>query len=81
MNQEVFLEKLAGILQLEPRTVTPTLALTEDHWDSLAVLSAIALIDELAGLTVPAQKLRACATVDQVLELVRREAEQTATAT
>jgi acyl carrier protein len=61
---------LAGILCVSPNSVEPGLELNEDNWDSMAVISAIALIDESFGITVPVERLARCGNVGDLLALV-----------
>jgi acyl carrier protein len=71
MDEQAFLSKLAAALRLEPGTVQPDSGFSPDVWDSLAVMEAIALIDEHAGITVPAQALSQCRSVAELLALIR----------
>ena len=64
-----FYEGLAEILEVEPDQVTPELELG-DGWDSLAVVSTIALIDDVFDVTVHPDKLGDCATVGDIENLV-----------
>lgn len=70
-----FYEELAEILEVEPDQVTPELRLQDTSWDSLAVVSTIALIDEQYDQAVSADALTACETVGDIERLVaaRRE--------
>ena len=45
-----------------------------EHWDSLAVLSTIALIDQELGITVDAGSLESCRSVGELLDVVGRAA-------
>lgn len=65
-----FYEELAEILELEPEEVTPELRLRNTSWDSLVVVSTIALIDEMFDETVAADALNACETVGDIDALV-----------
>ena len=65
------LEGLAEILEISPAEMTPELDLTQQAWDSLAVVSAIALIDECFGVTVEGAALAKCESIQQVQDLVR----------
>ncbi len=65
-----FFDGLAEILEISPADVTAELDLTQQSWDSLAVVSAIALIDECFGITVDGAALAKCTTVQQVQDLV-----------
>lgn len=67
---ENFLSGLAEILEISPSEVSPQLDLTQQAWDSLAVVSAIALIDECYGVTVDGAALAKCTTIAQIQNLV-----------
>jgi acyl carrier protein len=67
-----FYEGLAEILEVEPEEVTPELELGE-NWNSLAVVSTIALIDEVHDITVHPERLAECKTVGDIERLVEAE--------
>lgn len=71
MNE--FRAGLAEILEIEPSGVTPELVLSEHAWDSLAVVSTIALIDDCFGLMLPSQELTNCTTVGDIESLIRKQ--------
>lgn len=68
-----FYEGLAEILEVEPTEVTPEMTLDEGVWDSLAIVSTIALIDEVYDRTVSADALAECRTVGDIEKLVGSE--------
>ncbi len=48
-----------------------TIALGQElEWDSIAVVTFMALVDERLNKTISADRLNKCETVDQVVELV-----------
>ncbi|ABY31195.1 acyl carrier protein [Methylorubrum extorquens] len=65
-----FYEELAEILEVEPNQVTADLRLESTSWDSLAVVSTIALIDEQYDKAVNATALAACETVGDIERLI-----------
>lgn len=65
-----FYEGLAEILELEPGEVISTTQLDESVWDSLAVVSTIALIDEVYDLQINADALVECQTVGEIEALI-----------
>jgi len=69
MNQE-FREGLAEILEVDASEITSETVLGEGNWDSLAVVSTIALIDEVYDETVGAEQLSDCKTVGDLESLV-----------
>jgi acyl carrier protein len=65
-----FGRSLAEILSVPPGSVGPGLELNEDNWDSMAMISAIALIDESYGITVPVERLVKCGSVGDLMTLI-----------
>lgn len=71
-----FYEGLAEILEIEVDQVQPDLSLDEGGWDSLAVVSTIALIDDVFDVTVHPDRLSDCKTVGDIEALVAAEKAQ-----
>jgi acyl carrier protein len=71
MNE--FYEGLAEILEVEAEDISPEFNLKEAGWDSLAVVSTIALIDDVYGLTVHPNKLGECETVANIETLINEQ--------
>ncbi len=70
MNTTDFLLALDEMLELDPGTLTGGEALEDlENWDSLAVISFIALVDEKLGLVVEGEKLVKAKTVADLLSL------------
>ncbi len=67
-----FYEGLAEILEVDEAEVTPELELGET-WDSLAIVSTIALIDDVHDIQVRPEKLADCKTVGDIEALVSAE--------
>ena len=74
MNE--FYEGLAEILEVEQAEISPEFDLKEAGWDSLAVVSTIALIDDVFALTVHPNKLGQCGTVADVENLIDEQRAQ-----
>ena len=70
-----FYEGLAEILEVDEEQVNSSLSLEEGSWDSLAVVSTIALIDDVYDITVHPNAISECKTVADIEKLI---AEQTA---
>ena len=68
-QRDSFLRDLAELLNVRPEDFPANPPLDEDNWDSLAVLSAIALIDKHFGVTVSTERLLNCHSAGQVMEL------------
>jgi acyl carrier protein len=69
-----FYEGLAEILDIAPDAVRPELALADYTWDSLAIVSTIALIDECSGRLVEAAALSRCERVGDIEALIAASA-------
>jgi acyl carrier protein len=69
-----FYEGLADILEVDVATINPDLELNSSgNWDSLAVVSTIALIDEVFDEAVNADSLADCVTVGDIERLVQKK--------
>jgi acyl carrier protein len=64
-----FYEGMAEILEMEPGEVTPDLVLADVTWDSLAIVSTIALVDEVYDVALSPTKLAECATIADIEKL------------
>lgn len=70
MDHKEFLLALDEMLELDAGTLTGAEELESiDAWDSLAVISFIALVDEKLGHVVEGEKLVKAKTVDDLLGL------------
>ena len=56
-KDQAFFSALADALELESSALSSTTSFSEIEWDSLAVISAIALIDEHYGVLVSSKIL------------------------
>ena len=74
LNDEVYMQDfyngLAEILEIDPAMVSTTLDLTQHNWDSLAVVSTIALCDECFNIMPEGQALGKCETVADIEKLI-----------
>lgn len=70
MKQE-FLVELADALEVEPEVLTPDYKLEDSEmWDSMTVVTVIALIDEHYGQSVSGEALTDCKTVADIEALI-----------
>lgn len=60
-----FYEGMAEILEVDASEIGPNHVLGE-AWDSLAIVSTIALIDEIYDKAIAADKLEACETIGDI---------------
>jgi acyl carrier protein len=70
MNKQDFLTKLAEMLETDTAFTGQETLATLPEWDSLAVLSFMALADSEAGKTLSVQDIGAAKTVDDLYGLV-----------
>lgn len=67
---EEFEDKLAEILEVEE--LSPNDVLQEcENWDSLTVLSIVAMLDSSYGVSLPAADLRRIKTVGELVAVVK----------
>lgn len=69
MNE--FYVGLAEIFEVEPDSISADLLLDDVAWDSLAMVSTIALFDEVYGKEIKVDKLKACRTVGDLEQLAQ----------
>ncbi len=70
MTKADFLRELDEMLELAPGTLSGDEALADvEGWDSLAVISFIALVDEKLNLVVEGEKLARAKTVADLLDI------------
>lgn len=61
---------LAEVLEIEPSLISAELDLMAHNWDSLAVVSTIALCDECFNIMLDGQALTKCQTVADIEKLI-----------
>jgi acyl carrier protein len=76
MDRSKFMGKLSEVLQVDSDMLTEDFKLDDEIWDSLAVMSAIAAIDEVYGVTVPAKPLKNCINVRDIFPLIETQLKQ-----
>lgn len=67
-----FYDGIAEILEVEPKVISPDFSLhsADAAWDSLAIVSTIALVDDCFNLMLDGQALAACETVADIEGLI-----------
>lgn len=69
-----FYSGMADILEIDAGEVTPALVLADHSWDSLAIISTIALVDDLFDQMLDGQALVRCTTLADVQALIQVKA-------
>ncbi len=77
-NADQLNRDLESILELEPGTISGAETLEEINWDSLSVITFLAMADSNYGLSIPAAKLQAVKNVADLLALTTSSANKTA---
>lgn len=71
MDKNTFYKRLDEMLEVAPGTVQGSAELAGlESWDSLAVMSFIAMVDSQYRISLPAKAIAACRTVDDLATLV-----------
>jgi acyl carrier protein len=65
-----FFNGMADILEIDADKIVPQLNLADYAWDSLAIISTIALVDDLFDQMLDGQALAQCVTMADVLALI-----------
>lgn len=72
MNTEKKIELLADILDLETGDIRPEMQLSElEEWDSIAILSFIAMMDEEFGKEMKGAEIKKFITVQDALDAMK----------
>ena len=66
---EEFLSQLAEALELEQDEISLDSKLSELDWDSLAIISAIAIADKCFDVVISIEKLSECKTINDIIEI------------
>ena len=70
MTREKKIEMLAEMLDMEPEELTPETEIASLEWDSLAVLSFIALMDSEFDKTISGSEVRAFQTIQDARDVM-----------
>lgn len=70
---EKFYEGMAEIFEIEPQQITAQFELASaGAWDSLALVSTIALVDDCFDVMLDGTALSACATIGDIEALIEK---------
>ena len=67
-----FYSEIAEILEVEVELINPDFCLVDGNWDSLAVLSTMAAIDDVFDQSISGDVLYDCKTIGEVLSVVKK---------
>jgi len=70
MNKIEFIKQVSDILEIDPKNLTGSEILEEiGNWDSLSIISFVAMVDAELNRVVSPEKLRQAKTIDDLVEL------------
>ena len=64
-----FITEFADVFEVDPSAINPEFSLIDNNWDSLAIISTIALLDEHFGVIVDGKKLASCTKASDIAAL------------
>ena len=68
-----FLESLAEALEMSPQSLSKETELDSIAWDSLAVISCIALADEHFGITLSGEEIHKARNIQEIIDLISKK--------
>jgi len=81
MNVNEFYGKLEELLEVPAASITGATVLKQlEAWDSLAVISFIAMVDTDYGVTLPAKRIASAVTAGDLCALIDEQKRQAAVA-
>jgi acyl carrier protein len=73
LEKEQFLEKVGELLETDQVALTPEFILTEDKWDSVAIISTMVLIDDFYQVGIDGKILFQCKTIADLLSAIDKK--------
>lgn len=70
MTKQEKVEKVAEIFEVEPDSISDVTALDSLHWDSMSMLSVIALVNEHFGKRISGAQIKGFRTVGDILAVM-----------
>lgn len=69
-----FYEGIAEIFEVDVAQITPQFSLVsqDSAWDSLAIISTIALVDDCFNVMLDGKSLGACESVEDIQNLIKK---------
>lgn len=70
-----FYEEMADVFEVDIEEVNPNIILEEMVWDSMAIVSTIAVIDTCFDVMIDGASLKACVTLKDIENLIEKTVE------
>lgn len=68
---DIFYEEFSSLMGIDKTSFSNDTKLSDLDWDSMALISTMALLDEVFGIVVSGDKLTKCITVNDIISLVK----------
>ena len=69
-KKETFFNEFANLLDVERSNLSENTLFNDLEWDSMAVISTIALIDEIFDIVISGDELLNCSSISDVFSLL-----------
>jgi len=69
-KKETFFNEFANLLDIERSNLSENTLFNDLEWDSMAVISTIALIDEIFDIVISGDELLNCSSISDVFSLL-----------
>ena len=70
-KEGIFYEEFATLVGVQRSSISSNTKLSDLEWDSMALISTMALIDEIFEIVVAGDQLSDCITIGDILLLVK----------
>jgi len=68
-----FYKGMSDIFEVELTEISEEYILNENNWDSLAIISTIALVDNCYGLILSGNDLYNCKNIGDIIKLIEKK--------
>ncbi len=68
---DIFYEEFSSLLGIDKSLISNDLKLIDLDWDSMALISTMALIDEVFGIVISGDELTKCKTFGDIYSLIK----------
>ena len=68
---DIFYEEFSSLLGIDKSSISNDSQLSDLDWDSMALISTMALLDEVLGIVVSGGELTKCKTIGNIISLVK----------
>ena len=73
MKKEEFLEDLAEVFEVDKDTLLNEFEWSPDNWDSLAIVSTIALVDQYFNVTLEVEDFIGTTSLEEFMGIIQKK--------